>query len=134
MDSTTRATGCPEGIWGNWYLSHEPSKRQKKQEKINRGLPAPASAPTSDPHLARIWQRKKLRQKSNALMLLNGERRINLLEFLPRPRAFRATGGRRARLPTAPSVPEQMLQHGRRSLHRRDGLLESTSTPLFQTQ
>ena len=33
MDSTTRATGCPEGIWGNRYLSHEPSKHRKKKKK-----------------------------------------------------------------------------------------------------
>ena len=127
LDFATGATSCPEGIWGNRYLSHEPSKRQKK-EKINRGLGLPlsalASALTSDSHLARIWQRKKLLQKSNPLMLLNGERKINLLEFLPRPRAFHATSGRRARLPTTPSIPEQILRHGRRSLHRRDGLLE----------
>ena len=46
----TGATGCPEGIWGNRYISHRPSKYAKKKEKEIEALASPSRSRIR-PHL-----------------------------------------------------------------------------------
>ena len=49
-DSATGATGCPEGIWGNRYISHRHPKTRKSKEKEIEAL-ASLSRSRIRPHL-----------------------------------------------------------------------------------